>query len=175
MTYQVTYQVRPHLIRRRIFGSCEACSVGPGSLFSYGSFFNLGTILVNMCCIRSSSLLSLTYDGDQADTQYSRCGRIRLLYNFTSSWWNYTKVWYERVVDRWNGLDQCIIDSVIQHLWMHSRTVYSECKTRRLASSWTNLVRLAEWIVENLILIEHFSWANWTNYFTPRLPRVVSK
>jgi len=25
VTYQVTYQVRPHLIRRRIFGSCEAC------------------------------------------------------------------------------------------------------------------------------------------------------
>jgi len=25
LTYQVTYQVRPHLIRRRIFGSSEAC------------------------------------------------------------------------------------------------------------------------------------------------------
>jgi len=54
------------------------------SLFSHGSFFNLRTILVNLCCTSSNSLLSLTYDGDQADTQYSRCGRTRLLYNFTS-------------------------------------------------------------------------------------------
>ena len=51
------------------------------SLSSYDSFFRLGTILVNLCFIRSSNCLSFEQYGDQTELQYSRCGLTNDLYN----------------------------------------------------------------------------------------------
>ena len=41
----------------------------------------------------------------------------------------------ERVIDRWNGLEQCVIDSATVNA---SRMAYDEHETTRWASSWTN-------------------------------------
>ena len=51
------------------------------NLVSYGSFANPGTNLVALCCTRSSLSMFLTKYGFQIEAQYSKCGRMCVLYN----------------------------------------------------------------------------------------------